>query len=176
MGLISGDLCSRFCNGRNGNNGKQWRHWCATCNDKTCVYKKKSEIQLDRSNKINDFEMYESLHLKVGDNIHCIQLERDLWKVYLKTRESRLLLVVEGFVFRNISFRSGLWFEPLFNWNYWSGRQSAQSDNMWIATVRRRQRSVWNARQIWNQQKKWNEIWKHKTSHHTSYDQRPEWV
>ena len=72
------------------------------------VYIKHSEIQLDRSNKMNDFEMYESLHLKVGDNIHCIQLERDLWRVYLKTRESRSLLVVEGFVFRNISFRSGL--------------------------------------------------------------------
>lgn len=105
VGLISGDLCSRFCNGRNGNNGKQWRHWCATCNDKTCVYKKKSEIQLDRSNKINDFEMYESLHLKVGDNIHCIQLERDLWRVFLKTRESRSLLVVEGLDLETYPFR-----------------------------------------------------------------------
>lgn len=42
------------------------------------VYIQNSEIQLDRSNKINDFEMHESLHLEVGDSIHCIQLERDL--------------------------------------------------------------------------------------------------
>lgn len=37
------------------------------------VYIKNSEIQLDISNKINDFEMYESLQLKVGDNTHCVQ-------------------------------------------------------------------------------------------------------
>lgn len=34
------------------------------------VYNKNSEIQQDRSNRISDFEMYESLHLKVGDDIH----------------------------------------------------------------------------------------------------------
>lgn len=34
------------------------------------VYIKNSEIQQDRSNRISDFEMYESLHLKVGDDIH----------------------------------------------------------------------------------------------------------
>lgn len=50
------------------------------------VYIKNSEIQQDKSNRISDFEMYESLHLKVGDDIHCIQLERDLWRVYLKTK------------------------------------------------------------------------------------------
>lgn len=69
------------------------------------VYIKHSEIQLDRSNKMNDFEMYESLHLKVGDNIHCIQLERDLWRVFLKTRESRSLLVVEGLDLETYPFR-----------------------------------------------------------------------
>lgn len=67
------------------------------------VYIKNSEIQQDRSNRISDFEMYESLHLKVGDDIHWIQLERDLWRVYLKTKEARSLLVVEGFELRNIS-------------------------------------------------------------------------
>lgn len=88
VGLISGDLFSRFCNGRNGNNGNNEGTGVQHAMIKP-VYIKNSEIQLDRSNKINDFEMYESLHLKVGDNIQC-----------------------------------------------------AQSDNMWIATVRRRQRSV----------------------------------
>lgn len=34
------------------------------------VYNKNSEIQQDRSNRISYFEMYEYLHLKVGDDIH----------------------------------------------------------------------------------------------------------
>ena len=67
------------------------------------VYMKNSEVQLDKSNKISDFEMYEAIHQKVENDIHCIQLERDLWRVYLKTKETRSLLVVEGFVVRNIS-------------------------------------------------------------------------
>ena len=67
------------------------------------VYIKNSEIQLDKSNKISDFEMYEAIHQKVENDIHCIQLERDLWRVYLKIKETRSLLVLEGFVVRNIS-------------------------------------------------------------------------
>ena len=57
------------------------------------VYIKNFEIQLDKSNKISDFEMYEALHQKVENNIHCIQLERALWRVYLRTKETRSLLV-----------------------------------------------------------------------------------
>ena len=47
--------------------------------------------------------MYEALHQKVENDIHCIQLERDLWGVYLKTKETRSLLIIERFVVRNIS-------------------------------------------------------------------------
>ena len=66
------------------------------------VYIKNSEVQLDKSNKYSDFEMYEAQHQKVENDIHCIQLERDIWRIYLKTKESRSLLVVKGFVVRNI--------------------------------------------------------------------------
>lgn len=67
------------------------------------VYIKNSEIQLDKTNRIGDFEMYESLHKKVGDDILCIQLERDLWRVYLKSNDSRSVLLVQGFEIRNIT-------------------------------------------------------------------------
>lgn len=67
------------------------------------VYIKNSEIQQDRPNRISDFEIYESLHLKVGCERNCIQLERDLWRVYLKTKEAGSLLISEGFELRNVS-------------------------------------------------------------------------
>lgn len=41
------------------------------------VYIKNRELQTDKSSKITDFELYEAIHEKVGDTIHCIQLERE---------------------------------------------------------------------------------------------------
>jgi ribA/ribD-fused uncharacterized protein len=67
------------------------------------VYIKNSELQTDKSSKITDYELYESIHNKVGDTIHCIQLERDLWRIYLKSSDSRTTLVHEGFEIRSIS-------------------------------------------------------------------------
>lgn len=67
------------------------------------VYIKNFEIQMDKNNKICDFEKYESIHKKVGDEVLCIQLERDLWRVYLKSKKSRSVLIVEGFEIRNIT-------------------------------------------------------------------------
>lgn len=67
------------------------------------VYIKNRELQTDRNSKITDFELYEAIHEKVGDTIHCIQLERDLWRVYLKCMGSRAALLQEGFEIRNIT-------------------------------------------------------------------------
>ena len=39
----------------------------------------------------------------MGDKIYCIQIDRDLWRIYLKCNDSRSLLLVEGFEFKNIS-------------------------------------------------------------------------
>lgn len=67
------------------------------------VFIKNRELQTDRNSKITDFELYEAIHKKVGDTIHCIQLERDLWRVYLKCMGSRAALLKEGFEIRNIT-------------------------------------------------------------------------
>ena len=67
------------------------------------LYIKNKELQSDQSKKITDYELYEAIHEKVGDKIHCIQLERDLWRVYLTCKESRSKLLIEGFEVRNIS-------------------------------------------------------------------------
>lgn len=67
------------------------------------LYIKNRDIQIDSKNKITDFELYEAVKAKVGDNITCIQLDRDLWRVYLKSTESRSEILMQGFELRHIS-------------------------------------------------------------------------
>lgn len=92
------------------------------------VYIKNSEIQMDKSKKIGDFEMYESIHKKVGDEVLCIQLERDLWRVYLKSKESRSVLIVEGFEIRNITAQ-------VYESNPYSTGASSPRDNVLKVTI-----------------------------------------
>ena len=57
------------------------------------VYMKNRDLQIEPTNRITDFELYESIQQKVGDRIHCIQLERDIWRVYLRDNDSRSQLI-----------------------------------------------------------------------------------
>lgn len=92
------------------------------------VYIQNSEIQMDKNKKIGDFEMYESIHKKVGDEVLCIQLERDLWRVYLKSKESRSVLIVEGFEIRNITAQ-------VYESNPYSTGASSPRDNVLKVTI-----------------------------------------
>lgn len=40
---------------------------------------------------------------KVGDEVLCIQLERDLWRICLKSKKSISLFIVDGFEIRTIT-------------------------------------------------------------------------
>lgn len=60
-------------------------------------------IKPDRSDRITDYELNEGIRETIGVKIYCIQLEKDLWRVYLTCRDSRSKLLVEGFEPRNIS-------------------------------------------------------------------------
>ena len=64
------------------------------------VYLKNSEIQTDKSNKITDFEIAEGLMEKVED-VRCVQLDRDLWRIYVASHSSRSTLLTEGFDIRS---------------------------------------------------------------------------
>lgn len=67
------------------------------------LYIKNKELQSDQDERIIDYELYEAIREKIGDKIYCIQLERDLQRVYLTCMESRSKLQVEGFEVRNIT-------------------------------------------------------------------------
>ena len=64
------------------------------------VYFKNSELVAD-SQSITDYDILQSVILSVGDTVRCLQLDRDLWRIYLTNKECRQKLLLEGFQFRN---------------------------------------------------------------------------
>lgn len=78
------------------------------------VYLRNRDLQSNKTVRITDFDLLKAVQKKVND-IKCIQLDRDLWRIYLTSRESRQILVSEGFelqqktinVFENNPFSAG---------------------------------------------------------------------
>lgn len=68
------------------------------------VYLKDSEIQMNRKNRISDFELMQSVIHSVGDTVRCIQLDRDLWRIYLTNDESKQTLLTQGVDINNQNF------------------------------------------------------------------------
>lgn len=64
------------------------------------VYFKNSELLEDKQN-IADYDILQSVINSIGDNVKCLQLDRDLWRIYLKNKECRQKLLREGFQFKN---------------------------------------------------------------------------
>lgn len=66
------------------------------------VYLRNRDIQSKKGSQITDFDLVGAVGAKITD-IKCIQRDRDLWRIYVDSRESRNLLVSEGFELRNRS-------------------------------------------------------------------------
>lgn len=64
------------------------------------VYLRNRDIQTDKNNPISDYILACAVSTVVSD-IKCIQRDRDLWRIYVESRESRNLLISEGFEFQN---------------------------------------------------------------------------
>ena len=58
---------------------------------------KNSDLPINKSNRISDFDILEAFGRTVGDKIQCIQLDRDLWRIYLMDNDSKRKLMLEGF-------------------------------------------------------------------------------
>lgn len=61
------------------------------------VYLKDSELPKLNDERITNFALLESITESVGDTVRCVQLDRDLWRVYLVDKQSRDKLAIEGF-------------------------------------------------------------------------------
>ena len=60
------------------------------------VYLRNRDIQCKKDAQITDYDLVGAVGSKITD-IKCIQRDRDLWRIYVNSRESRNILVAEGF-------------------------------------------------------------------------------
>ena len=74
-------------------------------NDRTFkpLYLKDSDVQCCDNNRVTDFMLMERVTEVIGNALHCLQLDRNLWRIYVKSQDSRDKLLVEGISIQNIS-------------------------------------------------------------------------
>jgi hypothetical protein len=74
------------------------------------VYLKDSEFQIG-STRYSDFDLPIAVGYKIND-LKCVQKDRDLWRVYVGSKESRSQLLTEGIDVRNTNVKVyRKWFE-----------------------------------------------------------------
>ena len=69
------------------------------------VYLRDNDIQIDKKNYVRDFEISIAVSKSISD-LKCVQRDRDLWRLYVGSRDSRDKLLSEGFELRNISVKA----------------------------------------------------------------------
>lgn len=67
------------------------------------LYLKDSDIQCKDKGRITDFDLMERVTAVVGNSLHCVQQDRNLWRFYLKDKEIRDKLLSDGCEINNIS-------------------------------------------------------------------------
>ena len=67
------------------------------------LYLKDSDIQCKDNGRVTDFDLMESVTKIIGNSLHCLQQDRNLWRFYLKDRSSREKLLSNGLELNNVS-------------------------------------------------------------------------
>lgn len=66
------------------------------------IYIKDSELYKEENERISNFDLLEAVsHCISADAIKCIQLDRNLWRIYFTDKQSRDSILCEGFDFKN---------------------------------------------------------------------------
>ena len=69
---------------------------------KPLYLKKNGDLQFKKGRRLSEYDLMIPMKV-IGDDLHCIQLDRNLWRVYIKTKESRNKLLTQGIDINNIS-------------------------------------------------------------------------
>lgn len=85
------------------------------------VYLRDREIQCG-STRISDFDLSMSVTKSISD-LTCVQKDRDLWRIYVKSKESRSKILTEGIDIRNTNVK-------VFDTNPYSAGFNDPSDNV----------------------------------------------
>ena len=90
------------------------------------LYLKNNDLRGTSRKQFTDFDLIDPIKRVIGDDLLCVQLDRNLWRIYLKNTESRLTLLTRGIDINNVSF-------PFYDTNpYTSGATSASQKTLKI--------------------------------------------
>lgn len=56
---------------------------------------------LDYKQNVDDYDILQSVSKSIGENVKCLQLDIDLWRIYVKTKECRQKPLRKGLQFKN---------------------------------------------------------------------------
>ncbi|XP_062583223.1 uncharacterized protein LOC134244991 [Saccostrea cucullata] len=75
--------------------------------ERTCkpLYLRNSDLRSDGGKQFTDYELIEPIKRVVGDDLLCVQLDRNLWRIYLKNTENRNKLLIQGMEINSISYQ-----------------------------------------------------------------------
>lgn len=68
------------------------------------LYIKNSDLKTSQGKHLTDYDLIDPIKKVIGDDILCVQLDRNLWRVYLKNVESRINLLTRGIEINGVSF------------------------------------------------------------------------
>lgn len=91
------------------------------------VYLKDKEIQCGQ-NRISDYDLSIAVSNIIND-VKCVQKDRDLWRIYVDSTESRSQLLAQGIDLRNTNIR-------VYDTNPYSAGISSPSENVLKITVK----------------------------------------
>ena len=91
------------------------------------VYLKDSEFQIG-STRYSDFDLSIAVGNKIND-LKCVQKDRDLWRVYVGSKESRSQLLTEGIDLRNTNVK-------VYDTNPYSAGISSPDENVLKITIK----------------------------------------
>lgn len=69
------------------------------------LYIKNSDLKTSQGKHLTDYDLIDPIKKVIGDDILCVQLDRNLWRVYLKNVESRIKLLTRGIEINGVSFQ-----------------------------------------------------------------------
>lgn len=67
------------------------------------LYLKDTEIQCYDEGRVTDFDLMKCVTKVIGNSLHCLHLDRNIWRVYLWDVTSREKLLAEGINIQNVS-------------------------------------------------------------------------
>lgn len=56
---------------------------------------------LDYKQNVDDYDILQSVSKSIGENVKCLQLDIDLWRIYVKTKKCRQKPLRKGLQFKN---------------------------------------------------------------------------